>query len=92
MNEIDFRINCDRSQIVFILTTQKSSKTVDSNSREYLTFIKVINDEENSISFIFITKDIDSTLHRIIVDKNSHKNITLIPSEITYINNDFALN
>ena len=41
---------------------------------------------------MFIAKDIDSILHRIIVGNDLHKNITLIINEIVYINNDFILN
>ena len=70
MNKIDFRINCGRDQIVLTLNIQKFLKTVDSNNREYLTFIKIINDEENSISFIFIAKNVNSILHRMIIDNN----------------------
>ena len=76
---------------MFTLNIQKFIKTIDSNNREYLTFIKVINNEENSISFMFIAKNVDSILHRMIVDNDLHKNITLITSEIAYINDDFAL-
>ena len=92
MNEIDFRVNCDRDRIMFILNIQKFSKTADSNNRKYLTFIKIINDKKNLISFMFIAKDIDLILHRMIVDNNLYKNITLITSEIVYINNDLVLN
>ena len=63
---IDFRVNCDRNRIVFTLNIQKFLKTVNSNNREYLTFIKIINDEENLISFMFIVKDVDSILHCIL--------------------------
>ena len=92
MNEIDFRVNCDRNRIMFILNIQKFLKTVDSNNREYLTFIKIINDKENSILFIFIAKDVDLILHRMTVDNDFYKNIILIISEIAYINNNLALN
>ena len=92
MNEIDFRVNCDRNRIMFTLNIQKFLKTIDSNNREYLTFIKIINDEENSILFIFIVKNVDSILHRMIVDNNLYKNITLIISEVAYINDDLILN
>ena len=68
MNEIDFCVNCDKNRIVLTLNIQKSLKTVDSNNREYLTFIKIINDKKNSILFMFITKNVDSILHRMIVD------------------------
>ena len=92
MNEIDFRINCGRDRIVFTLNIQKFLKTVDSNNREYLTFIKIINDEENLILFMFIAKNVDSILHRMIVGNNFYKNITLIINEIVYINDDLVLN
>ena len=92
MNEIDFRVNCDRNRIVLTLNIQKSSKTIDSNNRKYLTFIKIINDEENLILFMFIAKNVDLILHRMIVDNDFHKNITLIINEIAYINDDLVLN
>ena len=92
INEINFRINCDRNRIVLTLNTQKSLKTIDSNNREYLTFIKIINDKKNSISFIFIAKDIDLILHCMIIDNDFYKNITLITSEVAYINDDLVLN
>ena len=46
MNEIDFRVDYGRSRNLLALNTQKLLKTVNLNNREYLTFIKVINDEE----------------------------------------------
>ena len=92
MNEINFHINCDKDRIVLTLNIQKSSKIIDSDNREYLTFIKIINDEENSILFMFIAKNVDSILHRMIIDNDFYKNITLITSEVAYINEDFALN
>ena len=92
MNEIDFRVNCDRSRIMFILNIQKFLKTIDSNNRKYLTFIKIINDEKNLISFIFIAKNVDLILHRMIVDNDLYKNITLIINEVAYINDNLVLN
>ena len=77
---------------MLILNIQKSSKTVDSNNREYLTFIKIVNDEENLISFMFIAKNFNLILHRMIVGNDLHKNITLIINEVAYINDDFVLN
>ena len=92
MNEIDFRINYDRNRIMLTLNIQKLSKTTDSDNRKYLTFIKVINNEENLISFILIAKDVDLILHRMIIGNNLYKNITLIINEVAYINDDFTLN
>ena len=92
MNKIDFRVNCDRDRIVLTLNIQKFLKTIDSNNRKYLTFIKIINNKENSILFMFIAKDIDLILHRIIVDNNFYKNIRLIINEVVYINDNFVLN
>ena len=92
MNEIDFRVNCGRDRIVLILNIQKFLKTVDLNNREYITFIKAINDKENLILCMFIAKDVDSVLHRMIVGNNFYKNITLIISEAAYINDDLVLN
>ena len=92
MNEIDFRVNYGRSRIVLILNTRKSSKTVNPNNREYLTFLKVINDEEDSISLIFIAKNVDSILQWMTVGNDLHKNIILTINEAAYINNDLVLN
>ena len=74
------------------LNIQKFLKTVNLNNRKYLTFIKIINDKKNLISFIFIIKNIDLILHRMTVDNNLHKNIILITNEVAYINNNLALN
>ena len=41
---------------------------------------------------MFIAKDVDLILHRMIVDNDFHKNITLITNEVVYINDDLALN
>ena len=92
MNEIDFRINCDRNRIVLTLNIQKFLKTIDSNNREYLTFIKIINDEKNLISLMLIAKNVDLILHHMIIDNNFYKNIILITSEAAYINNNLVLN
>ena len=55
-------------------------------------FIKIINNKENSILFIFIMKNVDLILHRMIVNNDFYKNIILIINEIAYINDDFILN
>ena len=41
---------------------------------------------------MFIAKDVDLILHRMIVDNDFYKNIILITSEAAYINDDFVLN
>ena len=41
---------------------------------------------------MFITKDVDSILHCMIVDNDFLKNITLIINEVAYINDDLVLN
>ena len=41
---------------------------------------------------MFIAKNVDLILHRMIINNNLYKNIILITSEIAYIKNDFALN
>ena len=92
MNEIDFRVNCDRNRIMLILNIQKFLKTTDSNNREYLTFIKVINDKKTLILFMFIVKNVDLILYRMIVDNNLYKNIILIINKVAYINDNFILN
>ena len=92
INKINFRINCNKDRIVFTLNIQKFLKTVDSNNREYLTFIKIINDKKNSILFMFIAKNVDLILHHMIVDNDFYKIIILITNEIAYINDNFALN
>ena len=74
------------------LNIQKFLKTVNLNNRKYLTFIKIINDKKNLISFIFIINNIYLILHRMTVDNNLHKNIILITNEVAYINNNLALN
>ena len=55
-------------------------------------FIKIINNKENSILFIFIMKNVNLILHHMIINNNFHKNITLIINEIAYINDEFILN
>ena len=74
------------------LNIQKFLKIIDLNNREYLTFIKVINDKENSILFIFIAKNLDLILRCMIVGNDLHKNIILIINEVAYINDDLVLN
>ena len=57
MNEIDFRIEYIRDRVIITSTIKKSrSRMTDSDNREYIIFIKVINAVDDIISFFFIFK------------------------------------
>jgi len=53
MNEIEFRIEYERSRIVIIVefneTFKESSKIIDSNNREHLIDVECINVEKKII-------------------------------------------
>lgn len=91
MNEIDFRIDCERNRSIITLNATKSLKMTNSNNREYVIVVKSINDEDETIPFMLITQEVDFVLHRVIVDNDLHRNITLTSQEIKYINDDLTI-
>ena len=57
MNEIDFWIECEINYVIVILITKKSlSRMTNSNNREYIIFVKIINVVDDIISFFLIFK------------------------------------
>ena len=91
MNEIDFRIECERSRLMIILIIkQSSSRMINSNNRKYIIFVKVINVVDNIIISFLIFKKI-FIAHRLIVN-DLNWTITLIISETTYSNDDLIMN
>ena len=68
MDETGFRIGCARSRVVITLTTKKPSpRMADSDNREYITFVEVINAADDIISFFLIFKR-SSIAHRLTVN------------------------
>ena len=54
MNEIDFLIKCARDHVIIILITKKPwSRMTDSDNREYIIFIEIINVVDDIILFFF---------------------------------------
>ena len=68
MDETDFQIECERSHVVVILITKKSlSRMTNSDNREYIIFIEVINVVDDIIlSFLIVKKSFIA--HRLTVN------------------------
>ena len=91
MNETSFRIECERSRMIITLITRKpSSRMIDSDNREYITSIEVINVADNIISFFFIFKKF-IIAHRLTVN-DLHEVITFVINSIDYSNDDLTMN
>ena len=68
MNEIDFRIECARGRVIITLITKKSRpRMTDSDNREYIIFVEVINVADDIISFFLIFKKF-FIVHRLTVN------------------------
>ena len=63
MNETDFRIDCERSRIVITLDVNKKIRMTDSNNRDYVTSVKIVNAIDDTISSMLIMKKVN-ILHK----------------------------
>ena len=91
MNEIDFRIKCEKNRLMIILITKQfSSRMTNSNNRKYIIFVEIINVVDDIITSFFIFKKV-FIAHRLIVN-DLNWTITLVISETTYLNNNLIIN
>ena len=68
MNEIDFRIKYKRNCLMItLITKQSSSRMTNSNNREYIIFVEVINVVDDIITSFLIFKEV-FIAHRLIVN------------------------
>ena len=85
IKEIDFRIEYIRSRVIVTLTTKKfSSRMTDSDNREYIIFVEIINAVDDIILLFPIFKE-SFIVYRLTVN-DLHWTITLIINEIAYSN------
>ena len=71
MNEIDFRIECERSRLMItLIIKQSSSRMTNSNNHEYIIFVEVINVVDDIITSFLIFKKIFIAHHLIVNDLN----------------------
>jgi len=93
MNEIEFRIECERSRIVIIVefneTFKKLSKIIDSNNREHLIDVECINVKKKIIQSMFIFRE-STLLNRYFVNF-LHREILQKYNEFNYINDDLII-
>ncbi len=90
MNETDFRIDCERAQLVVTLNSNKSLRMTNSNNRTYLTSMKCVSSEGWFIPLMLILAEVH-ILHK--WDFNDLNDDTLIDiSEIEYSNDDLTMN
>ena len=90
MNETEFRLNCGKSRIIITLNIKKPFKMTDSNNREYITSMKIINVDGEIIPSMLIVKK-NFILHRFAVN-DFEEFITLAFNDFDYSNNDLTLN
>ena len=90
MNETEFRLNCGKSCIIITLNIKKSFKMIDSNNREYIILMKIINVNDEIISSMLIVKE-NFILYRFVVN-DFKKLIILVFNNFNYLNNDLTLN
>ena len=90
MNETEFRLNCEKFRIIIILNIKKFFKMTDSNNREYIISMKIINVNDKIISSMLIVKK-NFILHYFVVN-NLEKFIILIFNDFNYSNDDLTLN
>ena len=57
MNEIDFRINCDKFHMIIILNIQKKLKLTNSKNRNYVNDIEIINVANECVFSMLILKN-----------------------------------
>jgi hypothetical protein len=58
MNETDFRIDCERAQLVVTLNSNKSLRMTNSNNRTYLTSMKCVSSEGWFIPLMLILAEV----------------------------------
>ena len=91
MNEIDFRIECERNRVIITLITKKfSPRMINSDNHEYIIFVEVINVVDDIISSFLIFKKL-IIVHRLIVN-DFYWIITFVINETTYLNDDLIMN
>ena len=89
MNETDFRIECERAQMIVTLNPNKPLRMTDSDNRTYLTSVESISSDGADISPMLIISGVH-ILHKWAVnDLNS--NILLETSPTGYSNDDLAM-
>ena len=63
MNETDFRIDCDRAQLIMIMNVNKSLRMTDSDNRDYITSMKCVSFADDVILFLLILSKVN-ILHK----------------------------
>ena len=91
MNETDFRIDCERSRIVITLDVNKNIRMTDSNNRDYVTSVKVVNAIDDTILTMLIMKRVN-ILHKWTLSNDLDDHILLSTSDSKYINDDLVMN
>ena len=91
MNEIDFRIDCERTQMIITLNVNKSLRMTDSDNRDYITSMKCISSTEHVISLLIIISKIH-ILHKWCEHNDLDDDILIEISESDYSNDDLAMN
>ena len=68
MNETDFRIKYAKNRVIITLITKKSRpRMINSDNREYIIFVKIINVADDIILLFLIFKK-SFIAHRLIVN------------------------
>ena len=90
MNKIDFRIDCDKSHLIFIFDIQKNLRLIDSKNKNYINDIEIINVANKCISFMLILKN-QHILYKWILNNELNDDILFAVNESEYNNDDFAM-
>ena len=91
MNKTSFRVDCDKSRIVITLDVNKNIRMTDLDNRDYITTIKVVFAEEDTISSLLILKGAH-ILHKWTLSNDLDEETLLSISDFEYSNNDLAMN
>jgi len=95
INKTKFRIDCEKSRIVIIvktiLSTKLSSTIANLDNREYITLIKIVSINNETIALLIIFKK-SSLLYRYFVVNNLHSYIILDFNNFVYINDNIFEN
>ena len=59
MNETEFRIDCERAQMIITLNSKKFFRMMDSDNRDYITSVKCVSSTDEIILSMLIIGEVN---------------------------------
>ena len=90
MNETKFRIECERAHMIITLDSKKPFRMINSNNRDYITFVKCVSSTDEIIPPMLIISGVN-IFHKWCQENDLNENTLIEISETKYSNNDLAM-